>query len=106
MKCTNENEFIEKYHKYESIVSKIRAEKKKAIIGTDQNLDYLKINSHANTMNFFKMNLDNCLIPTMYKPTRVTHSSATLIDNIYVDIDFYQNIKSFIVKTDISDHYV
>ena len=44
---TNENEFIEKY---ESIVSKIRAEKKKAIIGTDQNLDYLKINSHANTM--------------------------------------------------------
>ena len=36
----------------------------------------------------------------------MTHSSATLIDNIYVDVDFYQNIKSFIVKTDISDHYV
>ena len=100
---TNENEFIEKY---ESIVSKIRVEHKKAIIGTDQNLDYLKINSHTNTMKFFEMNLENCLIPTMYKPTRGTHSSATLIDNIYVDADFYQNTKSFIVKTDISDHYV
>ena len=100
---TNEKEFIEKYN---SIVDKIRSEHKQVIIGTDQNLDYLKINSHGNTLNFFEMNLANNVIPTIYKPTRITHNSATLIDNIYVDAELYKNIKSFIVRNDISDHYM
>ena len=47
---TSENEFIETY---ERLITKIRSERKKIIIGTDQNLDYLKINTHNNTMKFF-----------------------------------------------------
>ena len=47
---TSKNEFLEKY---ESIESRIKSEHKGVIIGTDQNLDYLKINLHANTMKFF-----------------------------------------------------
>jgi exonuclease III len=69
---TNENEFISNY---ESIVNRIRNEHKKIIIGTDQNLDYLKLHIHNNTMKFFEL---NHLLPTIFKPTRVTHSSATL----------------------------
>ena len=100
---TNERDFIEKY---ESIIRTIKAENKRVIIGTDQNLDYLKINVHPNTQNFFDLNLSNGIIPTIYKPTRVTHNSATLIDNIYVDSSLFHDIKSFIVKCDISDHYL
>ena len=100
---TCEREFIEKY---KSIITKIRREHKKIIIGTDQNLDYLKINSHARTMEFLNLNFENNIIPSIYKPTRVTHTSATLIDNIYVDSDLCKNLKSHIVTTDISDHYL
>ena len=100
---TREANFLDNY---ESILEKIRFEHKKVIIGTDQNLDYLKINSHDNTMKLFEMNLAKNVIPTIYKPTRVTHSSATLIDNIYVDVELQNSCRSFIVKSDISDHYL
>ena len=43
------------------------------------------------------------IIPTITKPTRITHTSATLIDNIYVrhtTILFYSGI----LYSDISDH--
>jgi exonuclease III len=100
---TSEKEFLDKY---EELLSKIRSENKKIIIGTDQNLDYLKINTHSNTMKFFELNLLNNLIPTITKPTRVTHSTATLIDNIYVDADLLHGVKSHIVTCDISDHFL
>ena len=44
------------------------------------------------------------LIPTICKPTRVTHNSATLIDNIHNDAQLIHNVKSHIIVTNISDH--
>ncbi len=42
-------------------------------------------------------------MPTITKPTRVTHSTATVIDNIYADTkEAYETI---ILVTDISDHF-
>ena len=52
-------------------------------------------------MRFFDMNLTNGIIPTIYKPTRVTHNSATLVDNIYLDANLYNNVESLIIKTHI-----
>ncbi len=46
---TNQQLFLERY---QSIIDKIKLEKKDIIIGTDQNLDYLKIQQHANTAEF------------------------------------------------------
>lgn len=101
---TNELDFLENY---ENLIAKIRNERKKIIIGTDQNLDYLKLNIHANTMKFYDLNLSNNLLPTILKPTRVTHTSATLIDNIYIDAALIHNVvKSHVVITDISDHFL
>ena len=100
---TNEKDFIETYEK---LIEKIRLEKKKIIIGTDQNLDYLKINIHNNTMKFFELNVNNSIIPTIYKPTRVTQNTATLIDNIYIDGELYNDIQSYIIIHDISDHFM
>ncbi len=78
---TNENNFITKY---EGLIGQIKREKKDIIIGTDQNLDFLKIHQHSNTAKFLDINLTNDLLPSITKPTRITHRSCTLIDNIYV----------------------
>ena len=74
------------------------------VIGTDQNLDFLKIHEHTNTAKFLDVNLSNNLLPTISKPTRITHRSCTLIDNIYVSAGMSNDIHSRILTTDISDH--
>jgi hypothetical protein len=55
-----------------------------SLIGTDQNFDMLKIDSLPYIEDFFNMAINNGMIPTITKPTRITHHSATLIDNIYI----------------------
>ena len=45
------------------------------------------------------------MIPTINKPTRVTKHTATAIDNIITNCIINSNIKSAIVKTDLSDHF-
>ena len=99
---TNEKDFVTDY---EEIINKISAENKEIIIGTDQNLDYLKISQHATTAKFLEVNLASGLLPCILKPTRVTHTSATLIDNIYVSNSLSNNSKSCIILSDISDHF-
>ena len=73
------------------------------IIGTDQNFDYMKINSHSNTLNLFNNFLSTEMLPTITKPTRIAKKSATLIDNIYIKCDS-KNVFSAILLSDISDH--
>jgi len=43
---TDEQFFLDKY---EEITQKINSENKDIVIGTDKNLDYLKLNEHVNT---------------------------------------------------------
>ena len=52
-------------------------ENNEIVIGTDQNFYYLKINSHINTSTLLETNLNNNLLPTILRPTRITHHSAT-----------------------------
>ena len=59
------------------------------IIGTNQNLDYLKVNSHKNTQDLLCTFLNNGLVPTITLPTRIATTGntnktvRTLIDNLY-----------------------
>ena len=99
---TNEKLFIDKYNQ---IMSKLSLENKDVIIGADQNMDFLKYGVHTNTANFLNTNLNYGILPTINKPTRVTHTSATLIDNIFVKSAHVYNSKSFILTTDLSDHF-
>ncbi len=65
----------------------------KTIIATNQNFDYLQINEHAKTFDLFNTFLAKGYLPAITKPTRVTHSSAILIDNIYTnkpDREYYK----------------
>ena len=44
------------------------------------------------------------MVPCITKPTRITKSSATLIDNIFVPLNLVPNVSSYIVIEDMSDH--
>ena len=75
------------------------------VIGIDHNLDLLKQDKHKPTHEFIEINLEHQLIPTITKPTRITRSTATLIDNIIVGKNFHMIMDPSIILSDISDHY-
>ena len=78
------------------------------IIGTDQNVAYMKTSSHINTSILLDTLYTEGIIPVIDKPTRITHSTATGIDNIYVKLKPSEmNLTtSGIIQTDISDSHL
>ena len=48
--------------------------------------------------------MDNGLLPSITRPTRITQQSATLIDNIFISPILQHNFDSTIIINDISDH--
>ena len=50
------------------------------------------------------LNLDHDLFPVITRPTRITHTSATLIDNIFLDLKLKGQTINKILVDDISDH--
>ena len=90
---------------YNSILCQLKKENPKTIIiGLDHNLDLMKSNQHIVTNEFLQSNLDFGLMPTITKPTRITQSSATLIDNIIVSQNLCGSFTSSVLINDISDH--
>ena len=90
---------------YNSLLCKMKRRKPKAIvIGLDHNLDFLKAANLSGTERFIQTNLEFNLMPTITRPTRITKSSATLIDNIFVSQTLCGNYFSSILVDDISDH--
>ena len=74
------------------------------VLGLDHNLDLLKSHSHKQTKEFLELNLANDLIPCISKPTRITHTTATLIDNIFINPRLQHSMTPYILVEDISDH--
>ena len=70
----------------------------------DFNIDLLKA-QNSNYSQDFLVSLQSCyLIPTVDKPTRVRSTSATLIDNIFVNNPEMVLVSGNIIS-DISDHF-
>ena len=90
---------------YNNLVLKLKKNKShQIIIGIDHNLDILKANSHPQTNEFLEMNLRKSLIPCISRPTRITHSTVSLIDNIMASPILQCNYTPYILVDDISDH--
>ena len=90
---------------YSSLVCAMKKEcPNDTIVGLDHNLDFLKACSHHQTNDFIQHNLDLGMIPTITRPTRITKSSATLIDNIIVSQNFCGKFIGSILVNDMSDH--
>ena len=76
----------------------------KSIVGMDHILDLLKHESHKPTEDFIENLYGMDCYPAITKSTRITKSSATLIDNIFLDIMYEGSSKSYIMVDDLSDH--
>ena len=98
---TNEKKFLSCYKK---LVTNLSKQKLPYIIGLDHNMDLLKIDRHEPTSQFIEITLDKGLIPCVTRPTRITHTSATLIDNVFVEARLHHNARSSIIVMDLSDH--
>lgn len=86
------------------VLNTIKREHKLAYIVGDFNLDLLKYNNHLPTSEFYDLMFSYSFLPVITKPTRVTDSSATLIDNIFINDPDISRLSSGILYTDISDH--
>ena len=75
------------------------------VIGTDQNIDLLKLDHRSETAKYFDKILQSGLEPTITLPTRITHTTATLIDNIFIKRKLDLSLTSKIIEEDISDHF-
>ena len=70
----------------------------------NKQLDLLKSSTHKPTQKFLDIILDNGLLPSITRLTRITQQSATLIDNIFISGILQQNVDSTILVHNISDH--
>ena len=81
--------------------------KKNLFLTGDFNINIQEYLSNTKTKVFVELLLNNCLIPMINKPTRVTKNSATIIDQIITNIAHNQKseTETGIIQTDISDHF-
>ena len=99
---TNERLSIERF---DQMVTSMSNTNNDILIGTDQNFDYLKVGSNKNTSDLLNIFFQAGVLPTIKRPTRITHTSSTIIDNIYMRCHGYDNIDSRIIVSSISDHF-
>lgn len=80
---------------------------KMCIIGGDFNINLLNVESSAICEEYLRLMLCHNFIPTIVLPTRLSQSSATLIDNIFFRLPnqlLDNNLLSGNLFTDLSDH--
>ena len=98
---TNETEFLSYF---KNLLEVLGREKSEFIIGLDHNLDLLKAHKHATTRKFIDLLLDNDTLPVITKPTRITKTTATLLDNLIISKNLQSAFESGILVDDMSDH--
>ena len=84
-------------------IDKIIKENKYCIIMGDFNLDLLKYDSHPPTEEILNNLGSHFYNPHIIRPTRITHHSATLIDNIFFNSIVHHTIIGSLIDG-LSDH--
>ena len=87
------------------ILSHVAKLGKPMVVCTDHNIDLLKASTHTKTQDFLENCVELNLLPSITKPTRITHSGATLIDNIFLSARLHEESMSWIIVEDMSDHF-
>lgn len=88
----------------EITTDKITLEHKKCIMMGDFNVDLLKYETHQKTRLLVDNMYSHGYLSHISRPTRVTSSTATILDHIYTNF-VENNAKSGIIITDVADHY-
>jgi hypothetical protein len=82
----------------------INNERKRCVFMGDFNVDLLKFGIHEKTNDYINGIFSRGYIPVILQPTRLSFSSAILIDHIYTN-DMLSKSTSGIVITDVADHF-
>ena len=89
-----------------NILSKNEATEKEVILIGNFNMNLLDFEKKKRVQSFVNLMFRFGMIPTINKPTRVTRCTATAIDHVFTNTIMDNiEIKTAIVKTDISDHF-
>jgi hypothetical protein len=97
---TSSESFLTKLH---SFLQSLPVDRPCYIMG-DFNLNLLNHDVVNQVSRFLDLMYSNSFFPLNDKPTRVTPTSETLIDNIFYNT-FQHSLLTGIISTDISDHY-
>ena len=98
---TDDKSFLNEFKDY---TLKLKNSGKSYIIGLDHNLNLLNYERHHSTRKFLESIIKHEQLPCITRPTRITHHSATLLDNIPVSKELHSVQHSGIIISDISDH--
>ena len=99
---TDQKYFLQWFKKL--VNSKKQYNCKDFVIGMDHNLDLLKHHQHSNIQAFMELMLDNFIMPSITKPTRIIKETATLIDNMCLSCELHAKQLSGIIISDLGDH--
>ena len=91
---------------FSDLLDIIKRENKLCYILGDYNINLLNHDTHSATAQSMDMLYSHAFIPLINRPTRVTPSSATLIDNIFTNnLRSNEHMLQGIFVIDISDHF-
>ena len=85
-------------------LNKISIENKQCYLSGDFNFDLLRHEEVKMINEFLNTFFNYSMYPLIDRPTRITPTTATLIDNIFTNV-FTHDIKSGVCVYDITDHY-
>ena len=83
---------------------KSRTPNMEIVLGMDHSHDLLKSDTHKQMEEFLDLMVNSEMWPTITRPTRVTQTSATLIDNLFISSKLHHQFDSMLILDDISDH--
>lgn len=90
---------------FNTILSSITKSHKTCLLLGDFNIDLAKYGTHNDTDHFYDIISSSGFRPLILQPTRVKSSSATLIDNIFInELDCFS--KGGNITCSISDHFL
>ena len=91
---------------FSEILTPLSRENKFCYIAGDFNLDLFKVDDHPGTSESLELMYSNSYLPMINRPTRITTSTATLIDNIFCNSAFHHtHYSSGVLFNLISDHF-
>ena len=91
--------FLDNFEKMVSGISNLNS-----IITGDFNYNLFNMNVHAETESYYNTMTSNSFRTVITKPTRISDSTSTLIDHIWINDMSNDKIESKIILCDITDH--
>ena len=101
MPGTSESRYI---NQIKQIIQQIKESNNETIIGIDQNIDFLNINENKHSPDLYNTLISLEILPAITKPTLITQSAATSLDNIYLSKNLMKDMQANLLIEDFSDH--